>query len=228
MEFAPTPNSAKASWEPIRQGAAEWGLPLDDLALDRFAHFAALLEEANREFNLTRIAREDVPTLHFLDSLAPAAVLTPTPRARLLDLGTGAGFPGIPLAIAYPELRVTLLDGTRKRLAFLDSAIAALGLTNVSTLHGRAEELARLPAHRAAYDLITARAVAKMSVLAGWMLPLLKPGGTAIAYKSRDIAQELEESRPTLMRLDGKIERIAEVALPGTDIVRKLVFLKRP
>ena len=211
----------------LGEGAAALGIPLDESAIARFVRFAHLLHEANQRQNLTRIRPEDVATLHFLDSLALAAVHRPAPDARLLDVGTGAGFPGVPLALAYPSLHVTLLDGTQKRLAFLAEALAELGVTNAQTLHGRAEDLARDPRHRERYDLVTARAVAPMPELAGWLLPLVRPGGLAIAYKSRDVQTEIEAARPVVGANGGVIEQVAEVPLPFTDIVRKLVMLRK-
>lgn len=215
-----------AQRERLRAGAEVWGLPLDTATIERFVRFADLLEEGNQRLNLTRVPPAEFETLHFLDSLALAAVLTPPSEATLLDVGTGAGFPGLPLAMVYPHLRVTLMDGTRKRLDFLDEAISTLGLTNVKTLHGRAEEIARLPAHRRHYDLVTARAVAKMPQLAEWMLPLVRTGGLAIAYKSLDTALEMQEADGVLKRLGGKWEKVVEVALPGTEIVRKLILIR--
>jgi 16S rRNA (guanine527-N7)-methyltransferase len=216
-----------AQRERLRSGAAVWGLTLENVTLERFARFADLLEEGNQRLNLTRVPPAEYDTLHFLDSLALAAVVSPTPGQSLLDVGTGAGFPGLPLALAYPHLRVTLMDGTRKRLDFLDDAIATLGLTNVRTLHGRAEEIGRLPAHRQHYDLVTARAVAKMPQLAQWLVPLVKPGGWAVAYKSRDTDAEMAEAGRVLKPLGAECERVIEVDLPGTEIVRRLVMLRR-
>ncbi len=212
--------------EELRAGAEVWGLTLAPTVIERFAQFANLLEEGNRRLNLTRVPAAEIVTRHYLDSLAFADVLTPKPGACLLDVGTGAGFPGIPLALVFPKLRVTLLDGTRKRLDFLDEAITTLGLTNVTTLHGRAEEIARLPAHRKRYDLVTARAVARMPQLVQWLLPLVRTGGLAIAYKSHETDLEVAEADSVLERLGGKYEQVVEVTLPGTEIVRKLVLIR--
>ncbi|MCS6776932.1 MAG: 16S rRNA (guanine(527)-N(7))-methyltransferase RsmG [Chloroherpetonaceae bacterium] len=208
-------------------GARAWGVTLDDRAVARFDQFARMLHAANQEFNLTRIRPEDIVPLHFLDSLSVLAVWHPAEGARVLDVGTGAGFPGLPLAIACPQLDITLLDGTRKRLAFVDTVIAALELDHVRTLHGRAEEIVRLPAYCEQFDVTTARAVAKMPRLVQWLLPLTRPGGLAIALKSRDLQDELEQALPVVRALGARVERVAELTLPGTEILRKLVCLRK-
>ncbi|HLJ53660.1 MAG TPA: 16S rRNA (guanine(527)-N(7))-methyltransferase RsmG [Chthonomonadaceae bacterium] len=213
--------------ERLRAGAAELGLSLDGLAIDRFARFAELLADANRRVNLTRVDPSEFVTLHFLDSLLIAAQWRPASGEAVIDVGTGAGFPGLPIAIAFPQARVTLLDGTRKKLEFLDAAIAELGLTNAQTLHGRAEEIARFQEHRAAYDVAAARAVARLARLAGWMVPLIRPGGFAVAYKSGTAGDEIEEARRTLER-SGLTVRERRAPLPGTDIVRTLVTIGKP
>ena len=205
--------------EQLTRGAAEWGIGLDETALDRFARFAQLLEQTNRTLNLTRVPPQEYVTRHFLDSLALAAVWKPQPGDRLIDVGTGAGFPGVPLALAFPELSVTLLDSTGKKLAFLDSVLAELGVANAKTRHGRAEEIALLPAHRGKYAVATARAVAPLDKLAGWLLPFVQPGGLAVAYKSATANYEIEAARPALAALGAALQTV-EVALPETDITR--------
>ncbi len=211
----------------LAQGAQRWGIVLEADVLDRFARFADLLAEGNRQMNLTRIAPEDIVALHFLDSLALASLFTPAAGARLLDVGAGAGFPGLPLALAFPELQVTLLDSTRKRLAFLDRVLVELGLTNAQTLHGRAEEIGRDSRYHEQYDLVTARAVAKMETLVPWLLPLVRPGGMAVVYKSRSADEEIAAAASGLAALGSVLERVADVTLPDTGIVRKLALLRK-
>ena len=212
--------------EQLAKGAANWGIALGETALERFARFADALEETNRTLNLTRVPPGEYVTRHFLDSLALAAVWKPNPGDSLIDVGTGAGFPGVPLAFAFPELSVTLLDGTGKRLRFLDTILAELGVTNAGTLHGRAEEIAKLPAYRSRYSIATARAVAPMEKLAGWLIPFVKTDGLAIAYKSADATEEINAARSLIAKL-GAALRTETIALPETDIARVFVLLRR-
>ena len=211
----------------LRTGLAEWGIELSALQMDRFARFTAMLERGNTQLNLTRIRNEDIVALHFLDSLALTAVFRPAVGAKYIDVGTGAGFPGIPLAIVFPEIDVTLVDGTQKRLNFLDGVIADLALARVRTLHSRAEDLSRLHLHHEQYDFVTARAVAKMPLLASYMLPLVRLKGLAVAYKSCDAQAEIEASRSRIASLGGKIEQIADITLPTTNVERKIVMVRK-
>ncbi len=209
----------------LRDGAAAMGIELPAGATDLFGRYAEALEATNRVLNLTRVSPDQYVSLHFLDSLALLAAAPPRPGAALIDVGTGAGFPGLALAIARPDLRVVLLDSTVKKLRFLDEVIAALGLTGVSTLHARAEEAARQPSLARQFDVAAARAVARLDRLAGWLLPFVKPGGIAVAYKSSEVEQEIEEGAAALVRAGARVKQTAEVVLPGTDIHRKLVIL---
>ena len=204
--------------------ALDWGIPLDSTAEERFALFARMLEETNREFNLTRIPPESYGTLHFLDSLALLKFQSLSEKTQVIDVGTGAGFPGLPLAIVSPQVRFVMLDTTRKRLAFIDKVIEQLALKNVTTIHARAEDLAKTLQHRNAYDLVLSRAVAPLSRLLGWTAPFAKLHGNIVAYKSRDLDNEIAEAQSEMTRLNISLQRIEEIVLPAEEAVRKLAF----
>lgn len=211
----------------LLRGAAIFGISLSVEQMSQFRLFAEMLEEANRKMNLTRISSENITELHFLDSLSAASFIHPSTGMEVLDIGTGAGFPGAPLAIAFPDAKYTLADGTLKKLEFVDTVIAALGLKNAHTLHCRAEEMGRKAEYRNHYDLVTARAVAPMPRLAAWLLPLIKPAGAAIAYKGRGLDEEMAAAAKAISALSGRIERIINLCLPETEIERKLVILRK-
>jgi 16S rRNA (guanine527-N7)-methyltransferase len=179
---------------PLKDGAAALGVALDDARLNQFQRFRDLLLDANTRVNLTAISGPaEVVTRHFLDSLTCLLAVAPDQRTRplrLLDIGSGAGFPGIPLAIAFPAWRVTSLEATGKKARFQQEVVAALGLENVTVLTGRAEEFARKPSHRGRYDLVTARAVAALPTLLEYCCPFARIGGRVIAPKKGDLADE--------------------------------------
>jgi 16S rRNA (guanine527-N7)-methyltransferase len=210
--------------ELLVSGAAKLSVALDCSAMQRFELFADRLQAANKVMNLTRVPAEQTVQLHFLDSLTLCGAVQLRDGHKLLDMGTGAGFPGIPLAIAFPSLHVTLVDATQKRLKFIHDLILEAEIRNVSLIHGRAEELASSDL-RHAFDVVTARAVAKMEQLVGWLIPFVAPGGCAAAYKSENARAEIEASKRTLSALGGKLDRIAEVKLPGTQITRLLAIV---
>lgn len=213
--------------EQLHGGAAGWGIELDSEAMDRFALFSELLIEGNTRLNLTRVPPEEFVTRHYLDSLALFAIGQWEEIHTVLDVGTGAGFPGVPLAIARPEWRITLLDSTRKRLLFLDEVIEKLKLPNVRTVHSRAEEFNRNTPEESHFDLVVSRAVAPMNKLAEWCLPHVKTNGLTVAYKSAAIYLELLEALPTMQRQDSSVEFTREITIPHTETVRKLIGIRR-
>ena len=201
------------------EGAAALGLALDAAQVERFARYRALLLDWNSRINLTAITDpEEVVTRHFLDSLTCAPLLpsiTPSRTTpRLVDVGTGAGFPGLPLAIALPSWDVTLLEATGKKVRFLETVIADLGLTNAHALAGRAEELAHRPELRSRCDAVTARAVAALPTLLEYSAPFARPGGTLIFPKKGDLAGEIAAGQRAAPLLGARLLAPVPVTLP--------------
>jgi len=192
------------------------------------AAFQALVLEANQYLNLTAITDpQDFAVKHIADSLSLLPHLPPPCESRtlrLLDLGTGAGFPGVPIKIARPDIQLTLLDSTRKKLTFLETALAKLHI-EAHFIHARAEELPRLQKIDP-YDIITARAVAPLKKLITYALPLLAPSGTFLAMKSREVAQEITEAQPALKKHGGKVAEIIPVVLTP-ELTHTVVKIKR-
>jgi 16S rRNA (guanine527-N7)-methyltransferase len=208
--------------------AARWGLALDDRQLDGFREYLSRLCAWNRRFNLTRItAPAEVVGKHFLDSLSCVRVVDLRHAASLIDVGSGAGFPGMPLKIAFPHLRVVLLDATQKRLNFCASLAAALQLDGVETVHARAEEAARDPRFRERFDTVVSRAVARLALLAEWMLPFARPGGSCVALKGPEPGAELAEALPVIERFGGGTPSVHEFQLPICPVHRSLIALPK-
>jgi len=216
------------------QGARELGIELNPRQIEMFSAYTTLLLEWNEKFNLTRITNpKEIAVKHYLDSLTCLTVVEFTPGALVADVGTGAGFPGIPLAIVRPDLRLVLIEATKKKLSFLEAlrdTILSLSkdrVPQIELIHVRAEDAARTPEHRERYDIVISRAVAEMRLLAEYCLPLVKVGGVFIAMKGPDIDEELREARPIIGALGGGHPEIIRLTLPGTDISRSLVIIKK-
>jgi 16S rRNA (guanine527-N7)-methyltransferase len=210
------------------EAAALFALALTAEQEAAFARCAAELAAWNAHTNLTAITDDDgIRVRHFLDSLSVVKALPAQPHMKLIDVGTGAGFPGVPLALVLPGARVTLLEATGKKIAFLDHLIAALPLPNADTLHARAEDAGHLPNRRAAYDVAVARAVARLPALLEYLLPLVKVGGRCIAMKGVTAHDEASDSRRALAALGGRLAGIEPVHLPGIDEPHYLVVVEK-
>jgi 16S rRNA (guanine527-N7)-methyltransferase len=182
----------------------------------------------NQKFNLTAIHDEgSIRTKHFLDSLSCALAWKASPPLRLVDVGTGAGFPGIPLKILYPDMKLTLIESVGKKAMFCEHLVRLLGLENVEVIHARAEEVGQMPQHREAYDWSVARAVASMNVLAEYLLPLTKVGGTMLAQKGESGPAEAQSAEGAFKMLGGKLKRVIPVHLPGVADDRYLVLVDK-
>lgn len=214
--------------ELLRLSAASIGVELNDRQIQQFIKYHEILVEWNSFMNLTGITEfEEVVQKHFVDSLALCKVIDVNSVSSLIDIGTGAGFPGIPLKIAYPHLKVTLLDSLQKRIKFLDEVVKQLGLEEVETVHGRAEDFAKPSMKRESYDVCVSRAVANLASLSEYCLPYVNLGGCFIPYKSGKVEEELETSKKAVFLLGGKIEEEVKFDLPNSDISRSLIKIKK-
>ncbi len=208
----------------------EFNITLNERQTEQFIQYYELLLEWNSFMNLTAITQfEDVLKRHFLDSVSIIKAIPDLYNSskKLIDIGTGAGFPGIPIKIVFPGLKITLLDSLNKRVKFLNKVISDLKLENINAIHGRAEDCARLNELRESFDLCVSRAVSNLSTLSEYCLPFVKKNGYFISYKSEKVIKEYENAQKAIGILGGKCEAKIEFELPNSDIYRNLLIIKK-
>ena len=211
--------------EELTKRAMQFGVNLLEEQQNQFYQYMQLLLEWNEKINLTAITEpQEILTKHFIDSISVVPYIKE--GDKILDIGTGAGFPGIPLKIVLPQNSFTLLDSLNKRIHFLQEVVEQLKLENIEAVHGRAEEFCKED-RREGYHIVVSRAVAKLNVLLEYMLPFTKVGGKCICMKALEIEEELEDAKKAIEILGGTIEKVEEITLEDTDITRKLVIVKK-
>jgi 16S rRNA (guanine527-N7)-methyltransferase len=197
---------------------------INEKQVEKFYSYMNLLLEWNEKINLTAITEpKEIILKHFIDSITIQKYIKE--NDKIVDVGTGAGFPGIPLNIINNSAEYTLVDSLNKRIKFLDEVINKIGLKNITTVHSRIEDFAK--ENRENYDIATSRAVAALNILLEYLLPLVKVGGTCICMKGSNVKEEIENSKKALEILGGKIEKVEEIILPESDIVRNIVIVKK-
>ena len=210
----------------LKEKLNEFNIEISDNQLEKFDKYMRLLLEWNEKINLTAIVEPDeVKIKHFLDSLTVLKYIHDDDK--VIDIGTGAGFPGIPLKIMKPDAKITLLDSLNKRINFLNIVIEELGLKNIEAIHGRAEEFARNKMYREKYDVAVSRAVANLSTLTEYMLPFVKVGGKCICMKGANVKEEVDKAKNAIQELGGKIEKIDNFYLSNNDNERNIIIIKK-
>ena len=212
----------------LESGLSEYGLSLSEKQKNQFVTYGSMLQEWNQKMNLTAITEsEEIAVKHFLDSLTGVRLVDFSKVETLIDLGTGAGFPGIPLKIMFPKMKVTLADSLNKRVNFLNNVIEQLELNKITAIHGRAEDLARKPEYREQFDVCASRAVANLATLSEYCIPFVKTKGYFLSYKGPDADREVQEAKNAIERMGGRFEKSDHFSLPPYQDERVLVLIQK-
>ena len=212
----------------FEKGIKDLNFDIDNEKIGNFKIFSSLLLEWNKKMNLTAVTDPaEISVKHFLDSIAPLSVIDLKNNSKVIDVGTGAGFPGIPLKIIREDLDFTFMDSLNKRINFLKEVADQIKLDKVEFIHSRAEEAGKNKIYREKYDYAVSRAVANLKVLCEYCIPFVKVGGYFISFKQFEVDDEIEEAKPMIGTLGGKISEIKEIEIPQSDIKRKIIIIEK-